>query len=272
MDFPTGTTMSSVPEDSLFLTASWPALSPRSEHSLASAHASHSTATQGLVESTDTSFSSPASSSSMAAQAFDYTAWPQSTLLLNASLTARGTELQGDDSRLSCARASLAAGLRLTTAAIGGSITAGSSYGTGSAGASFLYHSKVSQAINAMYPVQGGHPHHNGGVPGTGPTYMEHCVHDHLPRAAGLILLEYAVNVDRHHASFERLLRRLLISQPQAALIVLNHHRWRVVRPHDGRTDKCWNPKWPVGMALALAPAFTLALALTFALAFARWT
>ena len=186
----------------------------------------------------------------MAAQAFDYTAWPQSTLLLNASLTARGTELQGDDSRLSCARASLAAGLRLTTAAIGGSITAGSSYGTGSAGASFLYHSKVSQAINAMYPVQGGH----------------------LPRAAGLILLEYAVNVDRHHASFERLLRRLLISQPQAALIVLNHHRWRVVRPHDGRTDKCWNPKWPVGMALALAPAFTLALALTFALAFASWT
>ena len=53
---------------------------------------------------------------------------------------------------------------------------------------------------------------------------------------------------------------------------MLNHHRWRVVRPHDGRTDKCWNPKWPGGMALALAPAFTLALALTFALAFARWT
>jgi len=63
----------------------------------------------------------------MAARAFDYTTWPQSTLLLNASLTARGTELQGDDSRLSCARASLAAGLRLTTAAIGGSIIGGSS-------------------------------------------------------------------------------------------------------------------------------------------------
>ena len=185
----------------------------------------------------------------MAIRPFDFTTWPQSTLLLNESLAARGTELQGDDSRLSCVRASLAAGLRLTTAAIGGSITAGSSYGTGSAGASFLYHSKVSQAINAMYPVQGGHPHHNGGVPGTGPTYMEHCVHDHLPKAPGLILLEYAVNVDRRPASFERLLRRLLINQPQAALIVLNHHRWRVVRPHDGRTDKCWNPKWPVRAA-----------------------
>ena len=178
----------------LLLLAAWPALNPPTEHSLAT-HASHSTAAQGLVES-DISFSSPASRSSMAARAFDYTTWPQSTLLLNASLTARGTELQGDDSRLNCARASLAAGLRLTTAAIGGSITAGSSYGTGSASADFLYHSKVSQAINAMYPVQGGHPHHNGGVPGTGPTYMEHCVHDHLPKAAGLILLEYAGNDD----------------------------------------------------------------------------
>ena len=258
---------------------SWPALNPPTEHSL-SAQTSYSTAIQGLVESTDASFSSPASSSSMATRAFDFTAWPQSTLLLNESLAARGTELQGDDSRLSCVRASLAAGLRLTTAAIGGSITAGSSYGTGSAGASFLYHSKVSQAINAMYPVQGVHPHHNSGVPGTGPTYMEHCVHDHLPKAPGLILLEYAVNVDRRPASFERLLRRLLISQPQAALIVLNHHRWRVVRPHDGRTDKCWNPKWPVRaaaprspiLALALGPTFTLAPGLSFALALARWT
>ena len=87
-------------------------------------------------------------------------------------------------------------------------------------------------------------------------------------------------NVDRRPASFERLLRRLLISQPQAALIVLNHHRWRVVRPHDGRTDKCWNPKWPVGaaapkspiLALALGPTFTLAPGLSFALALARWT
>ena len=212
---------------------------------------------------------------------FDFHSWPQSTLLLNQTLVARGTEVAGFDGPLSCVRAALAAGRSVTTAAVGGSITAGSSYSAQtSAGASFLYHAKVSQALNAMYPVPGGHPHHNGGVPGTGPTYMEHCVHDHLPKSVGLILLEYAVNVDRHHAAFERLLRRLLLSHPQAALIVVNHHRWRVVRPHDGRTDKCWNPKWPVGaaapkspiLALALGPTFTLAPGLSFALALARWT
>ena len=180
---------------------------------------------------------------------FDPHSWPQSTLLLNETLLRQGVELQGDDRRLACVREALASGSRLTTAAVGGSITAGSSYGTSAGGASFLYHNKVSQALNAYFPVEGGHVHHNGGVPGTGPTYMEHCVHDHLPPAAGLIMLEYAVNVDRHHASFERLIRRLLISQPQAALIVVNAHRWRVIRPHDGRTDKCWNPKWPVDMA-----------------------
>ena len=194
----------------------------------------------------------------MATRPFDFTAWPQSTLLLNESLAARGTELPGDDSRLSCVRASLAAGLRLTTAAIGGSITAGSSYGTGSAGASFLYHSKVSQAINAMYPVQGGHPHHNGGVPGTGPTYMEHCVHDHLPKAPGLILLEYAVNVDRRPASFERLLRRLLISQPQArsSCSTTTAGAWC---GRDGRPDKCGTGGGArsdiTHLALALGPA-----------------
>ena len=182
---------------------------------------------------------------------------------------------------MSCVRAALGRSARVSVSAVGGSITAGSSFAAGSGnGATFLYHRKVLMALDARFPVTTGHGHMNGGVPGTGPTYMEHCVHDHLPKAPGLILLEYAVNVDRRPASFERLLRRLLISQPQAALIVLNHHRWRVVRPHDGRTDKCWNPKWPVRaaaprspiLALALGPTFTLAPGLSFALALARWT
>ena len=75
-------------------------------------------------------------------------------------------------------------------------------------------------------------------------------------------------------------LRRSRLTLVQAALIVLNHHRWRAVRPHDGRTDKCWNPKWPVGTAapnalaptLSLTTTFTTTLALTFAPALARWT
>ena len=124
---------------------------------------------------------------------FDVHSWPQSSLLLNQSLLERGVELQGDDSRLACARAALSGGSRLTTAAIGGSITAGSSYGVATAAADFLWHNKVTQALNALYPVAGGHAHTNGGVPGTGPTYMEHCVHDHLPPSPSLIMLEYAV-------------------------------------------------------------------------------
>ena len=84
---------------------------------------------------------------------FDFHSWPQSTLLLNQTLVARGTEVAGFDGPLSCVRAALAAGRSVTTAAVGGSITAGSSYSAQtSAGASFLYDAKVSQALNAMYP------------------------------------------------------------------------------------------------------------------------
>ena len=148
-------------------------------------------------------------------------------------------------------RKRLAAGERITVAAVGGSITAGSSYaaGGGSFGArEFLYHRKVLSALGKLYPQPGGHNGHNGGVPGTGPTYMEHCVHDHLPSPVDVVLLEYAVNTDGRAAAFERLLRTLLL-HPRAALVVVNAHRWRAIRAHDGRTDKCWNPRWPVAMA-----------------------
>ena len=97
---------------------------------------------------------------------------------------------------------------------IGGSITAGSNYGARSHGAAHLYPSKLLKALNHLYPVSGGHVLHNGGVPGTGPTYMEHCVHDHLPKQADVVVVEYAVNTDRNPASFERLLRTLLALRP----------------------------------------------------------
>ena len=107
----------------------------------------------------------------------------------------------------------------------------------------------VMAALDERFPVATGHGYLNGGVPGTGPTYMEHCVHDHVSRDVDLVLLEYAVNTDRHPASFERLLRTVLLHPRAPALIVVNAHRWRAIRPHDGRTDKCWHKNWPVDMA-----------------------
>lgn len=61
-----------------------------------------------------------------------------------------------------------------------------------------------------------------------------------------LVMLEYAVNTDRNPPSFERLLRTLLQHPERPAVIVVNAHRWRAIRPHDGRTDKCFHPGWPV--------------------------
>ena len=176
--------------------------------------------------------------------------WPQSQFLLNSTLVSLGVEHSGSDSKLACLRAALGRGQRISVAAVGGSITAGSSYAAGSgSAATFLYHRKVAMALDARFPVAAGHGHLNGGVPGTGPTYMEHCVHDHLPPDVNLVLLEYAVNTDRRPASFERLLRTILLHPRRPALIVVNAHRWRAIRPHDGRTDKCWHKNWPVDMA-----------------------
>ncbi|KAL1503500.1 hypothetical protein AB1Y20_011981 [Prymnesium parvum] len=177
--------------------------------------------------------------------------WPQSDLLLNQTLLERGVEHAGDDRRLACVRDALRRRRRLSLAAVGGSITAGSSYSAATGTAAFLYHRKVARALDRWFPPADGasHAHHNGGVPGTGPTYMEHCVHDHLPADVDLVLLEYAVNVDRRPEAFERLLRSLLLHPRSPALLVVNAHRWRAIRPHDGRSDKCWHRKWPVDLA-----------------------
>lgn len=171
--------------------------------------------------------------------------WPQSGVLLNSTQIAGATELVGDDARLACVRGKLRRGESISMAAVGGSVTAGSNYRVLTSDGSFLYHQKLLLALQRLYPAS--HSLLNGGVPATGPTYMEHCVHDHLPRgsAVDLVLLEYAVNTDRQPAAFERLLRILLRDPRAPAVIVLNVHRWRSIRPRDGRTDKCWHAgKW----------------------------
>ena len=156
--------------------------------------------------------------------------WPQSEILLNDTLAVQGVENPGDDGRIACVRQQLSSQKRVSVVAVGGSITAGSSYTAMTGGATFLYHHKFVKALDTRYPVTGGHGHHNGGVPGTGPTYMEHCVHDHLPPDVDLVLLEYAVNIDRRPEAFERLLRRLLLHPRMPALVVVNAHRWRTIR------------------------------------------
>lgn len=97
--------------------------------------------------------------------------------------------------------------------------------------------------LDALFPPSGfgGHALLNGGVPGTGQTFMEHCVQDHMPKQPDLILLEYAVNTDHYPVAFERLLRRLLLHPHSPAVLVVNAHRWRVIRGFCGRTDKCWS-------------------------------
>jgi len=177
--------------------------------------------------------------------------WSQSDLLLNATQVSLGIEHTGSDARLACIREALQSQRRISIGAIGGSITAGSTYSVGKSTGKFTYHEKLQLALNDLYPPAAGPGHAllNGGVPGTGPTYMEHCVHDHLPADVDLVLLEYAVNTDRAPWAFERLLRTLLRHPRAPALVVVNAHRFRAIRRTDGRTDKCWNKKWETGVA-----------------------
>lgn len=169
--------------------------------------------------------------------------WPGKEPLLSAAQIANSTELVGDDSRLACLRAKLRRGEGLAMAAIGGSVTAGSSYRTMKGSEKelgYLYHRKILAALRLLHPSN--HSMLNGGVPGTGPTYMEHCVKQHLPRGhVDLVLVEYAVNTDRRPHAYERMLRALLTDPRAPAVIVVNDHRWRAIRPWDGNPCKCWS-------------------------------
>ena len=171
--------------------------------------------------------------------------------LLAAAVAARGVEHGGDDSLLACVRRRLLAPLPVAVAALGGSISAGSSYSVRYGGsAAWLYHAKVVQALRTTFPlgtVASGamprqHIHHNGALPATGPAFFEHCVEGQLPPTHGaasaplLVLLEFGVNTDGEPAAFERLLRKLLGMRPAVALVVVNTHVWTLKSKH----RVCW--------------------------------
>ena len=170
--------------------------------------------------------------------------------LLPVELVQRGVELAGDDARLRCVRAALTAGNPVAVNAIGGSISAGSSYSVrfGGSGA-WLYHSKVVSALRSALPVEMPSAdrdaavfHHNGALPATGPAFFEHCVggqlraHPVTPSAPRLVLVEFSVNTDGQPEAFERLLRKLLELQPPVAVIVVSMHVWTLAN----RKRTCW--------------------------------
>lgn len=159
--------------------------------------------------------------------------------LLPSTLAQQGIEFAGDDSHIACVRSSIASGHPVSVVALGGSISAGSSYSVryGGSGA-WLYHSKLARALANV--TRGNVTHHNGALPATGPAFFEHCVDGQLGtfpgRAARLILVEFGVNTDGQPAAFERLLRKLLALRPSAAILVVNTHVWTL----KGQYRTCW--------------------------------
>ena len=117
----------------------------------------------------------------------------------------------------------------MTVAALGGSASSGSSFRV-LHGAGWLYHTKVFDALSAVFETSHRtmHTHRNGAMPATGPLWVEHCVDDLLGSATGpdLLLLEFGLNLDGQPAAFERLLRKLLASRPTTAIVVVNIRQW----------------------------------------------
>ena len=166
------------------------------------------------------------------------------TLLLLA-IARNATELLGRREPLDCAQAHCVRNRLPPAVALGGSISAGSSYSVryGGSGA-WLYHAKVAHALRADSSAASADlvAHHNGALPATGPAFFEHCVDGQLrfrqphPSAPRLVLVEFGVNTDGNPAAFERLLRKLLAIRPVLAILVVNMHVWTL----KGFYRKCW--------------------------------
>eukprot|EP01062_Namystynia_karyoxenos_P042071 TRINITY_DN30715_c0_g1_i1.p1 TRINITY_DN30715_c0_g1~~TRINITY_DN30715_c0_g1_i1.p1 ORF type:complete len:483 (+),score=78.83 TRINITY_DN30715_c0_g1_i1:62-1510(+) len=135
--------------------------------------------------------------------------------------------------RLACAARRLLGGGGLRAAALGGSVSAGKTYEVcetrDGAPCEHLWHQRLQRWGRAAYPAGAAAlTVHNGAVPATGPDYMALCLANHLPDAADLVLVEYAVNTlsVQQVPSFEALLRRLLALPHSPAVVVVNAHRW----------------------------------------------
>ena len=161
--------------------------------------------------------------------------------LLNESMALLGIEALGGGRELGCVLRRLQNREPISIAALGGSISAGSSYTVRHKDFEFLYHFKVAQALRAAFPRPGGadaqHAWYNGALPATGPGFFEHCLEGQLPaRAAHLVLLEFAANTDKEPATFERMLRKLLALRPRPAVVIVNTHVWLA----RGSNIPCW--------------------------------
>jgi hypothetical protein len=176
---------------------------------------------------------------------------PKVSLLLPSTpwmeqLTPNGTEHAGADDRLVCLMDRLLRSRSpVTVAALGGSISAGSTYTVRNS--NHLYHRSVATALRG-FGSRGGSLSvslHNGALPATGPSFFEHCMASQLPAAPDLVLVEFTVNLDHQPAAFERLIRKLLELPRRPAIVVVSMHAWRIMDVAKGRRVSPWRCKLP---------------------------
>ena len=126
---------------------------------------------------------------------------------------------------------SMAARRSSTVAAIGGSVTSGLPFGTFTgddhANAHWLYHRKLARWLSTQWPRtqhDALNRSFNCGLPAVGPAFTTLCLHALLPAAPNLVLVEYAINVASASDVewFELLIRKLLLSDPNLAIIVVS--------------------------------------------------